>query len=121
MRRGDRKDLVHARGLEHPAYLTGRREGDGEPVPRLTRAVPRGDHDSQADRVDEPQRCQVHHDPLRSARLSFEQTLAKLLVIADVARAGDQYDCCVSSLLEPDVKRLVEQMMRSDDYSFSSG
>ena len=87
----------------------------------LARAVPGGDHDAQADRVDEPQCGQVHDDPLRTARLGFEQALAKLLVTADVARAGDQYDCCVSSLLESDVERLVEQMMRSDGYSFSSG
>ena len=47
----------------------------------------------------------------------FEQPLAKVLVPADVARARDQYDCCVSSLLEPDVERLVEQVVLSDECS----
>ena len=63
-------------------------------------------------------RGQVHHDPIRVTQLSLEQALAKLLMAARVTRAGDQYDCRVSSLLEPNRKRLVEEVMLSHWVSF---
>ena len=66
------------------------------------------------------ERGQVQHDPVRVPRLGLEQALAKLLVTARVTRAGDQYDCCVSSLLEPNVERLVEEVMLSHGGSFRS-